>query len=85
MPRKTIHQFCIRCSNPAQVCAYTGFYVLTSKTQDAKENRTGQQQVRAVLPARGFCFACFIKYAKSQGWDQAVLRKVRSKLGIKKK
>ena len=85
MARKTVHESCIRCSSRAQVCAYTGFYVLTSKPQKATKNRTRQKQVRGVLPARGFCIDCFLRYAERQGWDGEVMHKVRSTLGITRK
>jgi Fe-S-cluster-containing hydrogenase component 2 len=79
MARRTMHESCVKCESKAQVCAYTGFYVLTSKPRKAPKSR---RQVKGVLPARGFCFQCFLRYAKGQKWNEAVLEKVRTKLAL---
>lgn len=79
MPKKTEHRSCVKCGSRSQVCAYTGFYLLTSKTETRGKSKA-QTQVTGTLPARGFCSPCFLRYAKKQGWGEEVILKLRRKL-----
>lgn len=81
MPRKTSHQQCVKCGQRAKVGAYTGYYVLSSKPKSGVRTQKAQPQVKATLPARGFCLDCFLGYARGQGWGRAEMKKLRTKLG----
>ena len=81
MPRKTAHKWCVRCEEVrAQVGAYTGYYVLSSKSKSGPKPQKPNPQVKGTLPARGFCMDCFLRHARKQGWDDTEMRKLRATL-----
>jgi hypothetical protein len=80
MPRKTAHRWCVKCEERAQLGVYTGYYVLSVRSNSGNKAQQPKRQVTATLPARGFCVDCFLHYARAQGWGQAEMKELRTKL-----
>jgi hypothetical protein len=80
MARKTAHKWCVKCEERAEFGVYTGFYALAGKAQVPADGEQRHPQLTGSLPSRGFCPSCLRRYAKAQGWDNTVMKKLEAKL-----